>query len=250
MRRPSLSLFVLPAILATSSLASAAEKTAVVLPVRSGGYIPNREATEKTARILIENRLRAAQFRIEAPTSLTPQEASCDKDDCLVALAQKLNADVVVASALFNNQEAANAYFASARVYVRGREKAVVAKSASCPSCSEDQAQNKLVSTAQEALTDTGLPAASKPPEHPPTTVAKPDRLRPVLLGVGGVLLGTAAVSIGLGAWKATQNGDIACGPICERTSTTPGMATAFAVAGVTAIGGVVSIVLAIKRKP
>jgi hypothetical protein len=65
------------------------------------------------------------------------------------------------------------------------------------------------------------------PADTGPTTTQKVLRGGAIVLGVGGV------VAIALGGWKASQNGDVSCAPVCMQRDTTAGMATAFAVGGV-----------------
>lgn len=235
-------------VLAVASPAFAGDRHALVLPVKSGGFIPNREATEKTARILIENRLRSTEYQIANGNIVSAEEATCDKDDCLKAIADKARLDVVVASGLFNNLEVANAYMVTARVYVRGRQPAVVFKKSPCPNCSEDQAQNQLVALTQDAINETAAPKKGGPDPVPTT----PDRpyMRPWLLGIGGALVGVSAITLGIGAWQATTFEGVECDSVCERRRPKLAIGLSFTVAGLALAGGAVAIHYGLKRKP
>lgn len=239
-------LLLLIAVLFSSlSVASEAhaQKRAIVLPAQLNGWFPAKKTLPAEIELNIKDRLRASRFDINKP-ELDPTEVLCFDKDCLGAILTKYNADIVIAPKLTNDEQQATTYFGSVLVAQLPEGKLAVTKhEKTCPNCSPAASREMLVELVGQSLAVPSKSGISDPP--PP----KKDAIRPALLGVGGALLGVTAISIGIGAWKVSQNNEVACGPICERTNTTPGIAASFAIAGITAIGGITAIVIAIKRK-
>lgn len=222
------------------SLAHAEPKRALVLPTQLNGYIPNRAEVQKALSVLIENRLKRVRVDIEPADGLVPDELQCADEKCMSSIADHHGVDLVVASRFINDEQRnLNAYHVWVRLFLHGEPVRTAEKD--CPLCSEDKATDLLAVTVAETL--------AAPPAPPSITEPTVGAGKKTLRALSIVLAAGGAVSIGLGAWKATQNGEVSCSPVCLRRDTTAGMATALTV-GVVAIAAAIPLAILGWRAP
>ena len=226
------------------TLPSGAQETrhAIVVPTQLGGFIPQKAEVQQAIDVLIANRLKRAKVEVMENPPLLPEEFGCHDDVCLAQIANRHNVEVVVSSSLVNDEKRNNAYHLVAKLFVKGESPSVRERTQDCDYCSEDKATDMLATMVAQAYANeaaTAAPSSAPPPSSGvasapppavdvgPTTTQKVLRGGAIVLGVGGV------VAIALGGWKASQNGEVSCAPVCTQRDTTAGMATAFAVGGV-----------------
>lgn len=231
-------------VLAVALPAGADEaRHAIVVPTQLGGFIPNKGEVQAGIDVLIANRLRRAKVEVAENPPWLPEELSCHDDICLAQIANRHRVDVVVSSSLVNDEQRNNAYHITVRLFVKGESPTVRERNVTCDYCSEDKATDLLATTVAQAYANEPAASAAAPGATPmdatltapppalvdrtPTTTQKLLRAGSIVLAVGGL------AAIGLGGWKLSQNGVVACDPICVQRDTTAGTATGFVVGGV-----------------
>jgi hypothetical protein len=232
---------------------------AIVVPTQLGGFIPNKAEVQRGIDVLIGDRLKRAKVDVMDNPPFLPEEITCHEDVCLAQIANRHRVEVVVSSSLVNDEQRNNAYHIDVRMFVRGESPTVRDRTVTCDYCSEDKATDLLATTVAQAYANEPSPAApavasapvmtplapaTTPVDEGPTTRQKLLRGGAIVLFVGG------AAAIGLGGWKASENGDVSCDPVCRQRDTTAGMATAFAVGAVALVAAVPMAIFGWRHAP
>jgi hypothetical protein len=221
---------------------------AIVVPTQLGGFIPNKAEVQQGIDVLIANRLRRAKVEVLENPPWLPEELACHEDICLAQIANRHNVEVVVSSSLVNDEQRNNAYHISVHMFVKGESPSVRDRDVTCDYCSEDKATDLLATTVAQAYANEATPAVPAPAAAAtgatlattaPASDMAPSTGQKLLRGGAIVLFVGGAVTIGLGGWKASENGSVTCDPICKQRDTTAGMATAFAIGAVALVAAV-----------
>ena len=205
---------------------------AYALPTQLGGAIPQRDEWQAEYNLRVKNGLNKALFSVLDAVPLTDTEKLCHDQKCLAAIAETANADVVVASRVFLDEQTPPNYRVSVWMFDRAKPDAVFTKEKICPNCAEFQSAEALSDVLGEALRPLAKSPYTIDVAQDRNAPKKKWALRGISIGLGAL----GVTGIILGAVEAADYHD-RVGTDRVR-DTKPGMITGFVGGGVLLLAG------------